>query len=149
MPPLCLGALCALVPIAMLDMMPLFLIGFSYPIRKSFLVSQKSPSSVPPRTLPWIQSSVLYHPLIITQRAKDYLHADTHWPKHCLGEPTTVIHRAASHGLFNATSIQPIRVGHGKGARECQIGVPDIFRLLVGELITLWARHPLVKRNGL
>ena len=49
----------------------------------------------------------------------------THWPKRWLGEPTTIIHRAVCHGLFNSNPIQPLRLGRG---RMWQIGVPDILR---------------------
>ena len=90
--------------------------------QQRYLISQKSPSSVPPRSLPNIdRSEILYHPLIITQiTTKCYLSGDKNWPRHWLGEPTTTIHRAAHRGLFNSTSIHPMRLGHasGKGARQ-------------------------------
>ena len=92
-----------------------------------YLVSKKS-CSVPPRCLPFIvRNKILYHPLIITQPTvvRNYLRGDTHWPKRWLGEPTTVIHRAVCHGLFNSNPIQPLRLGRG---RMWQIGVPEIFR---------------------
>ena len=111
-----------------------------------FLISQKY-RSVPPRSLPFIdRSKILYHPLIITQPTlvKDYLRGDTHWPKHWLGEPTTVIHRAVNHGLFNSNPVQPFRIRRG---RMWQIGVPETFQILVGELIGLWARQPLRARG--
>ena len=64
-----------------------------------YLVSQKS-RSVPPRSLPFIvrnKFSAITQPTVV----RNYLPGDTHWPKRWLGEPATVIHRAAvCHGLF-------------------------------------------------
>ena len=99
------------------------------------LVSQTS--RPPPRSLPLLnRSEILYHPLIITQAFTNYSRGA--WPKGWMGEPTTAIHRAARHGLFESTPVRPISLGR----RKWQTGVPEVFQLLVGELIRLWARKP-------
>ena len=117
------------------------------------LISQKSHSIIPPRSLPLLnRNKIFYHPLIITEKfSENYVrwskHGNTltHWPKHWLGEPTTTIHRAARRGLFESTPIQAMSLGkHGKP--EWQTGVPVIFQKLVGELIRLWARQPPKRR---
>ena len=107
-----------------------------------YLVSQTS--HPPPRSLPFIdRTKILYHPLMITH---DELHCynsicDERWPKNWRGEPTVIIHRAARCGLFHSSPIRPISFQMGR-YRKWQTGVPEIFRVLVGELINLWARQP-------
>lgn len=106
---------------------------------------------IPPRTLPLIdRSKVLYYPLFITQNpsfTKKILRlTSSNWPKSWLGEPTTTIHRAACRGLWESTPVKPITLGR----RNWQSGVPQIFQVLIGELINLWGRpipkRPILKR---
>ena len=109
-----------------------------------YLVSQTS--HPPPRSLPFIdRTKILYHPLMITQNTQIYYgicHSgdptNSSWPKNWRGEPTLTIHRAACCGLFDSSPIRPISLGRN---RKWQTGVPEIFRVLVGELINLWARQ--------
>lgn len=103
-----------------------------------------SPFPISPRTLPPLdRNKIFYHPLFTTEEsAKFYLNGDTNWPKRWLGEPTTTIHWAARHDLFDSTPIRPISLGNG---RQWQTGVPDIFRKLIEELTRLWARQATVE----
>ena len=91
-----------------------------------------------PRTLPSIdRMKVFYHPAILSTYVNLQKYK-SEWPKHWLGEPTTVIHRAAWCGLLDSTPIQPIQLGLGN--RTWHRGVQPIFQTLIGELIRLWAR---------
>ena len=115
-----------------------------------FVSQNPSIGSVPLRSLPFInRHDVLYHPLIISQKYQDFLGSDRRhppqWPKRWLGEPTTTIHRAARRGLFESTPTQLIQLPGrcGRPGRAWQTGVPEIFWVLVGELIRLWARPKL------
>lgn len=67
---------------------------------------------------------------------------ETRWPLRWLGEPTTVIHRAAHRGLFDSTLIRLIQPSLGLGNQQLETGVPEVFRKLVIKLIGLWARQP-------
>jgi len=100
---------------------------------------QKSLESLP-RTLPSIdRTKVLYHPAILSTQFQVHMSKVkpvSRWRKHWLGEPTTVIHRAAWHGLLDSNPIQQIR----SGRRTFQRGVPPVFQSLIGDLVRLWAR---------
>jgi hypothetical protein len=99
------------------------------------LVSQTSQDSLP-RTFPSIdRNKVLYHPFILSTQFR-LGRIMTEWPKNWQGDPTTVIHRAASHGLLDSNPIQPIRLGD----RTFQRGVQPVYQSLIGDLIRLWAR---------
>jgi hypothetical protein len=85
-----------------------------YEERLGYLGSNKT---MPPRTLPLIdRNKVLYHPLMITSKYCEYLgcrsSSPPNWPKRWLGEPTTVIHRAARHGLLDVNSGPPVSLPH-------------------------------------
>ena len=109
-----------------------------YEIRKS---ESLSATVHRPRSLPSIdRSTILYHPLIITKNYTTFTAHQPRWPKRWMGEPTTVIHRAARCGLFESTPTRSFNLpGRGPG-RAWQTGVPGIFQVLVGQLIRLWAR---------
>ena len=103
-------------------------------------------SITPPRSLPILdRRKILYHPFIITHKYHEFLGPQSNppkWPKSWLGEPTTVIHRAL-RGVFESTPVQQFSFpGRGRGRGKWQTGVPEIFRLLINELVNLWSRQP-------
>jgi hypothetical protein len=101
------------------------------------LVSQTSRTSLP-RTLPSIdRTKVFYHPAILSPNLQLQRFDVSKWPKHWLGDPTTVIHRAAWHGLFDSNPIAPIRVGRKSVWKR---GVQPVFQDQVAKLVRLWAR---------
>ena len=113
---------------------------FDYEVRKSLPVTAHKPPPI--RSLPSIdRSTILYHPLIIM---KDHTAFTTHhpqWPKRWMGEPTTVIHRAARRGILESTPTTSFDLpGSLPGRRTWHTGVPEGFQVLVGKLIRLWAR---------
>ena len=111
------------------------------------------PSFPPPRSLPILDRKFfLYHPLIISHDYGAFTrYSSLKWPKNWMGEPTTVILRA-SRGMLAPTPVQQFSIagrGRGPASGKSQTGIPDIFRLLVTELISLWARPPPQKKNWL
>ena len=103
-------------------------------------ISQTSQKFLP-RTLPSIdRTKVLYHPAILSTHLDLEMYFKSKWPKHWLGDPTTVIHRAAWHGLLDSTPVQPVRLGFGDRAFQWQRGIQPDFQILIGKLIRLWAR---------
>ena len=109
------------------------------------------PSFPPPRSLPILDRKFfLYHPLIISHDYGAFTrYSSLKWPKNWMGEPTTVILRA-SRGMLAPTPVQQFPIagrGRGPASGKSQTGIPDIFRLLVTELISLWARPPPQKKN--
>lgn len=100
---------------------------------------------------PWSEI-FLYHPLIISHDYGAFTrYSSLKWPKNWMGEPTTVILRA-SRGMLAPTPVQQFPIagrGRGPASGKSQTGIPDIFRLLVTELISLWARPPPQKKNWL
>lgn len=98
-------------------------------------VSLSSQNSLP-RTLPSIdRMKVSYHPAILSTQYRFGPEA-LQWPKHWLGEPTTVIHRAAWRGLLHSNPIEPVRLGD----RNFQRGIDPILQRKIVDFIRLWAR---------
>lgn len=117
--------------------------------QKRYIASLNSPET-PPRSLPLLdRSKIFYHPLLTTEKSpyvhlQWYLKGETRWPLRWLGEPTTVIHRAALRGLFDSTPIQPIQPIRPTclGNQHLETGIPEAFKKLIMKLIMLWARQP-------
>ena len=113
---------------------------------------QRCMASVPlPRSLPNLdRRKILYHPLIISHDYHGFLGTRINppkWPKSWLGEPTTVIHRAACRGILEPTPVKQFSFGRGRGRGKWQTGIPEIFRLLVTELINHWAKQPPTQKK--
>jgi hypothetical protein len=93
------------------------------------------------RTLPDIdRKKVLYHPVVLYDKFNTTKKIATDRPIHWQGDPTTVIHRSAWHGLLDSNPIQPIHLGMGATSRTFHRGIQPIFPSLIGKLIRLWAR---------
>ena len=100
-----------------------------------------------PRTLPSIdKTKIKYHPMILHPDFNlGRIRSSCKWPKQWLGEPTTVIHRVAWHGLLCSN---PIRQLKGPSRRQFNSGVLPIYQILLGNLMRLWAR-PAPGRHGI
>ena len=89
------------------------------------------------RTLPSIdRTKILYQPLILYDNFQ-LRRIGVDWPKHWRGDPTTVIHRSAWHGILDSNPIQPIGLG-----RNFHRGIEPVYPRLIGELMRLWRRPP-------
>lgn len=92
------------------------------------------------RTLPSIdRTKVLYYPMILRDDFR-LRRIEVDWPKHWQGDPTTVIHRSAWHGILDSNPIRPI--GLGFGGRIFNRGIDPLYPGLIRELMRLWSRAP-------